>query len=97
MLQIKGVGAYFCMVRPSERILGGLGQIFKVGTFSYCADARWSEGLPPRKILKNFCSEIEAGGISGSIYLYTSFQVSNLLLKCKAISIYKHHYGMENS
>ena len=34
------------------------------------ADARGSEGTPPKKILKKRCSEIEFEGISESKYLY---------------------------
>ena len=56
----------FCgqAIRKNKKI----GYIVKVVFFSYCAKHNHMLMLAPRKILKNRCSEIELGGISGSMY-----------------------------
>ena len=39
------------------------------------ANARGSKGIPPRKILKNRCSEIKSEGISESKYCITGLEL----------------------
>ena len=82
VMTVQGHRSLFLCGQAIREILGGLEYIVKVEPFSHCAcakhnqhaNARGSGGMPPRKILKNRCSEIESGGISGSIY-YITFRV----------------------